>query len=70
MGEFYHAELELALVQAMAGLRAEGVQFHEVSAEDGRVIAERLKPKWQKWADAGGPVAQEVLDIALETLGY
>jgi len=47
-----------------------GVTLHELSSEDRRVIAGKLMPMWQEWADAGGPVAQEMLDIALETLGY
>lgn len=54
----------------IATVIAKGVQLHEVSNEDSRVIAGRLTPNWQKWADAGGPVARELLDIALETLGY
>jgi len=51
-------------------LENEGVQLHELSDEERRVIAERLIPDWQKWADASGPIAKEVLDIALKTLGY
>jgi len=46
------------------------VEIHEVNADDKRVIGERLMPQWGEWAEAGGPVAQELLDIALETLGY
>ena len=47
-----------------------GVTLHELSPEDRSVISGKLLPQWQEWADAGGPVAQEQLDIALKTLGY
>jgi len=59
-----------AFAKANAKLVEEGVTLHEVDPADRRVIAERLMPMWQEWADAGGPVAQEMLDLALEALGY
>jgi hypothetical protein len=43
--------------------------LHEVSSADRSTIASRLTPLWQEWADNGGPVAQELLDIALDVLG-
>jgi TRAP-type C4-dicarboxylate transport system substrate-binding protein len=46
-----------------------GVTLHEVSDSDRAIIASRLTPLWQEWADAGGPVAQELLDVALDVLG-
>ena len=46
-----------------------GMTLHEVSTADRAIIASRLTPLWQEWADAGGPVAQEFLDIALDVLG-
>jgi TRAP-type C4-dicarboxylate transport system substrate-binding protein len=46
-----------------------GMTLHEVSSADRSIIASRLTPLWQEWADNGGPVAQELLDIALDVLG-
>lgn len=70
MTELHLAKSPAEFEKTNAALVKAGVTLHEVSAADLRVIADRLKPLWQEWADAGGPVAQELLDIAFDVLGY
>ena len=70
MEEDHFSILWDAFGEANSKLVDEGVTLHEIDPEDRRVIAERLMPLWQEWADAGGPVAQEMLDLALDVLGY
>ena len=70
MTKLHLAKSPAEFAKINAGLVDNGVELHEVSEADRRVIADRLKALWQEWADAGGPVAQELLDIAFETLGY
>ena len=72
--ERWSKEYALGLVEWDARVRvkleAKGVQLHELSVQERLVIGGRLIPLWQEWADKGGPIAQELLDIAFETLGY
>lgn len=46
-----------------------GIEIHEVDPEIMRVISDKFTTLWQEWADEGGPVAQEMLDIAFEMRG-
>jgi len=70
MTELHHEKSWTEFGKVNAVIVEHGVTLHEVSEEDRRVIADKLKPLWQDWADDGGPIAQELLDLALETLGY
>jgi len=70
MTKLHLAKSPAEFAKTNADIVKAGVELHETSEQDRRVIAERLKPLWQEWADAGGPVAQELLDIAFDTLGY
>ena len=46
-----------------------GIEIHEVDPEIMRVISDKFTTLWQEWADEGGPIAQEMLDIAFEMRG-
>ncbi|UCH52008.1 MAG: TRAP transporter substrate-binding protein DctP [Chloroflexota bacterium] len=49
--------------------RDAGIEIHEVDPEIMRMISDKFTTLWQEWADDGGPVAQEMLEIAFEMRG-
>jgi len=58
-----------SLKDALAEIEANGIEIHEVSADSIGIVGDKLKPRWQEWADRVGPVGQELLDEALNIMG-